>query len=512
MDFLFYLVLIVLIVFIVLYRNKDKDYKLYHDLFSETNKEHNILKNKHREASRLITQKDENINELLNILKTQSPFASVSSMVTDIILLVFEKEQRYLTHKSNPAPKAAERIKQLEKESAACISALIEAKYTLEYMEAEFPYLTKCLKKDLNNGIYIKQGEETKRLEKQIEEQEKEICDLEGEITERDVKIQRLINLIKSEDAYKYMQSMMTEAVTLIFENEQKYLRTKPNPALKSAERVGELEQQFLELMGKHLEMKNKFEYLQELFPELKMYIEDESFRDAEKFIDSEDVEDAIDHSRDYLSKEEWDNLSVNERNQLALDRYKEKRHRKNNWIAGVEYEMYCSYKLRDNGYDVIEFGAENKLGDLGRDIIAYKDGKTYIIQCKRFSQEKEIHENTICQLYGTTIHYRIKYHTNDLFSNPHNIIPVLVTTTQISETAKEFAKVLNIKCYPMVQMGEYPMIKCNINNGDKIYHLPFDQQYWRTKIDISKGESYEWTVEDAVNKEFRRAQRHFFN
>ena len=94
----------------------------------------------------------------------------------------------------------------------------------------------------------------------QIKFKEKEICDLEGEITERDVKIQRLINLIKSEDAYKYMQSMMTEAVTLIFENEQKYLRTKPNPALKSAERVGELEQQFLELMGKHLEMKNKFE------------------------------------------------------------------------------------------------------------------------------------------------------------------------------------------------------------------------------------------------------------
>jgi hypothetical protein len=26
-------------------------------------------------------------------------------------------------------------------------------------------------------------------------------------------------------------------------------------------------------------------------------------------------------------------------------------------------------------------------------------------------------------------------------------------------------------------------MIKCNVNQGNKIYHLPFDQQYDRIKI-----------------------------
>lgn len=38
-----------------------------------------------------------------------------------------------------------------------------------------------------------------------------------------------------------------------------------------------------------------------------------------------------------------------------------------------------------------------------------------------------------------------------------------------------------------------------------KIYHLPFDQQYYRTEIK-SPGEFYAWTVEEAVNAGFRRA------
>lgn len=49
-------------------------------------------------------------------------------------------------------------------------------------------------------------------------------------------------------------------------------------------------------------------------------------------------------------------------------------------------------------------------------------------------------------------------------------------------------------------------MIKCNIgSNGEKIYHLPFDQQYDKTRID-KKGEFYAKTTEEAEKKGFRRA------
>ena len=55
--------------------------------------------------------------------------------------------------------------------------------------------------------------------------------------------------------------------------------------------------------------------------------------------------------------------------------------------------------------------------------------------------------------------------------------------------------------------MGDYPMIKCNINEGRKIYHLPFDQQYWNTRIE-NEGELYAWTVKEAEEAGFRRAKR----
>jgi hypothetical protein len=42
----------------------------------------------------------------------------------------------------------------------------------------------------------------------------------------------------------------------------------------------------------------------------------------------------------------------------------------------------------------------------------------------------------------------------------------------------------------------------------EKIYHLPFDQQYDRTKIIKSKGEFYAKTVIEAELRGFRRAHR----
>ena len=45
-------------------------------------------------------------------------------------------------------------------------------------------------------------------------------------------------------------------------------------------------------------------------------------------------------------------------------------------------------------------------------------------------------------------------------------------------------------------------MIKCNINRGERIYHLPFDQQYHRTEIK-NTGEFYAMTVKEATQEGF---------
>lgn len=44
------------------------------------------------------------------------------------------------------------------------------------------------------------------------------------------------------------------------------------------------------------------------------------------------------------------------------------------------------------------------------------------------------------------------------------------------SATAKAFADKFGVQVSIKV-MGKYPQIRCNINNGNKVYHLPFDQQ-----------------------------------
>jgi hypothetical protein len=77
-----------------------------------------------------------------------------------------------------------------------------------------------------------------------------------------------------------------------------------------------------------------------------------------------------------------------------------------------------------------------------------------------------------------------------------------------LSDTANEFAKRLGMVVHQNHKFKEYPCIKCNVSaKGEKIYHLPFDQQYDNTKV-INNGESYAATVGEAEGKGFRRAFR----
>ena len=57
--------------------------------------------------------------------------------------------------------------------------------------------------------------------------------------------------------------------------------------------------------------------------------------------------------------------------------------------------------------------------------------------------------------------------------------------------------------------LADYPRIKCNVGRDDqRIYHLPFDQQYDTTLIEPKKGEAWVSTVAEAEGLGFRRAWR----
>lgn len=356
-------------------------------------------------------------------------------------------------------------------------------------------------------------------LQSQKKEYEKGLKRIQEECNQQ-VNFQKTINssltrLLKCKTPFREVAALKADFETCIFEKDEHYLRYKPHPAASSADKIKEIRNIYKASLLESKQMLYKYEFLLSIFPELKDSFDDEEslIHIKDQFSSLDDYNDNRDRVRDWLTDDEYRRLSLDERNQLALDRYKKRE--KSNWEIGIEYELFIGHLLRegkkpfDGRWHVVQFGEKKGVEDLGRDIIADRiglDGKrtVYVIQCKRWSQQKTVHENAICQLFGTTIEYKIK-HRNLLL---YDFVPVFITTTELSDMAKEFAKQLGVQVMK-IPMGDYPMIKCNINNGEKIYHLPFDQQYHRT--DISKeGEFYAMTVKEATAKGFRRAMRHY--
>lgn len=327
-------------------------------------------------------------------------------------------------------------------------------------------------------------------------------------IKKKDELYEYLINDF-NEKSIRHIGSLYADYLLVQYDISANYLETKKFPAPKEAYRIRELKKKTKEHVELFKRMEYKYEELFYLFPELEEYVEKfEYLRDLDKNQNIEELQENYDNSKKYLSREEYLELPVDERNQLALDRYIEGQ--KTNWQVGRDYEMYVAYRYRKSGWNVSNDGIEKKLKDLGRDLICYRNKEMHVVQCKRWSAQSTIHEKHIAQLYGTTVMFDIELNeTNDMYLSQFKIIPVFVTTTNISNTAMRFAKKLGVKVIIMEYNDDFPRIKCNINQStnEKIYHLPFDQQYDTTKIE-HEGEFYARTVREAVSKGFRRAYR----
>lgn len=280
-----------------------------------------------------------------------------------------------------------------------------------------------------------------------------------------------------------------------------KYLETKKHPALKSAEIVSYYSKIKNEAIKKAKIAEHQVIFYESVFPflqELKEQVPTEE--DIEMLLSDYTEEEREDPVSKYLTKEEYRKLPTSEKNQMALDRYWDNRH-KSLWSIGKIYESYIGFIYEQDGWEVEYFGIDKRYDDLGRDLIAIKDNVHHIVQCKNWSKYKTIYENHIFQLFGTTYSYAQKFKNAE-------VIPVFYTSTSLSETAKEFSRRLGIEVNEEVKLIRYPCIKCNISNvtNEKIYHLPFDQQYDKTKINPKLGEMYCTTVNEAEQAGFRRA------
>ena len=306
--------------------------------------------------------------------------------------------------------------------------------------------------------------------------------------------------------AIPYMSAIMADFETYGLEKLVRKLDWgSSQERLKKVKAIKEIRKDAEAMVEKNLESRYQLAYLLNLFPNLQDVI-DVDFQQL-PIVDVNDLSE-YDAARDYLSKEEYAALSTSERNQLALDRYKNS-HKRSKWQIGRDYELFVGYKYQQHGYIVDNFGEYMGLEDLGRDIIAKKGTKTCIIQCKYWSSKKQIHENHINQLYGTMVSYCIENNVNK-----EDVSGILITNIELSPMAKKVAAYLGIKYGEKFEMGEYPCIKCNIGHNEfgektRIYHLPFDQQYDSTKIS-GKDEFMAMTVAEAERAGFRRAFKWF--
>lgn len=275
-------------------------------------------------------------------------------------------------------------------------------------------------------------------------------------------------------------------------------LSIKKHPALKAADEVREIAKEKKKLQAQCKMYEYQLDFLKSMFPWIEEFLEappKEAYESVVGITDNEGYE----KYKKWLSPEEYEKLEPAQKFQLALDRYI--KYPKNNWEAGIMYERFIGYEFEEKGFRVEYFGACNGYRDLGIDIIAKSHGNTILIQCKRYAG-KPVRENVVFQLFGTATLYQNRHAEDAVYA-------AIYTTSELSDEAREFADSLKIQYKENYQLQEYPLIKCNISkNGEKIYHLPFDQQYDRVIIAGKPGACFAKTVAEAENQGFRRAHR----
>lgn len=187
---------------------------------------------------------------------------------------------------------------------------------------------------------------------------------------------------------------------------------------------------------------------------------------------------------------------------QIELDAYLEKSLSKSE--IGRFYERYIGYLHESEGHDVTYHGAVKGYADRGVDLIVRGKKEIIVVQTKCWSKERIIDEDYVFRFWVSTTHFKKALSIED----QKIAKSIFFTTTVYSDLAKEAAQLLGIEINTKALDKTYPMIKCNVNiNGEKIFHLPFDKYYDKIKIKPQEGEFFAKTVDEAVQKGFRRSK-----
>ena len=353
----------------------------------------------------------------------------------------------------------------------------------------------------------VKQENKNLELHNKKEELYEKTALINNLIKKADKSIQSEAKNKGNKKARAWFGALYAETQSLLDNYRSNLLRYKKRPSLKGAEQVREVKKEKRELNKKLKILEYQLKTYEQYFPiieDFKDYIlEDDTFLIKSDGSVSQDED--YDPVQKFLKPEEFKKLPIDRKNQLALDRYLNKTHTK--LEIGRFYERYIGYLYEQEDWIVKFFGIIEGFDDLGRDLVCTKGNEIHIVQTKNWSKYKIIREKYLYQHFATTIHYQLQ----EKISKKVKVKPFFYATIDFSDMAKKVSKALNIQIKTEKLKKDYPMIKCNINPStkEKIYHLPFDQQYDKVIIGNNPGELYVKTVAEATKKGFRRAFRY---
>ena len=268
---------------------------------------------------------------------------------------------------------------------------------------------------------------------------------------------------------YPSAARLWAEFATRIYGEAERWLEDKSRPAPTAAETLREFRRRTAEAERRAFMWKGLAGAYEDMVPGLAdLREEPESFAPPEP--EPADGGDE-DPARRWLPDEAWASLGRQERFQLALDRWK--RRRKSAWEAGRDYERFVGWLYEKDGWDVSYVGALKGKEDMGRDLVARRGRTTLIIQCKRWSAEKTIHEKHVLQLFGTCVLYDLE---NGLGGRrrPESLLEliapgsvsgdaskgVLACTCGVSDMARKCAERLGVEIRERLPMEDYPAVK----------------------------------------------------
>ena len=410
-----------------------------------------------------------------------------------------EKSAAFKKHSDAHQAKSDElqaEISELKREYHDKFTALRISQLGLEKDQCQFEAYRKQMDRELEDRLEKVSGnEEQIHVAWASLEAEKERVKVEIESIDGSLKTLWDASWTERSKGYPTLSAKFAEAWLITRKKDIDSLRSF---ATKTMELRARLSKELRDLKASEIFHRNLVEYYESLFPWI------EEFRDDHPPEQTAEESPDVDLRKNWLSDEEWTKLSEAEKSQQALERYIARR--KSKWEIGIEYERWCGYRLETQGWSVSYHGAIRGFDDLGRDIIARKiaEKEILIVQCKRWSSQKEIHEKHVFQTFGTTVAMRID-------EPDQNVRGLIATTTTLSSRARGFAELLGVEVLENKRPGEFPRIKCNRKSkqGD-VYHLPFDQKYDQIVMRPEKGDFYCMTANEAEGKGFRRAMRWF--